>query len=80
MGQSTFWQDNSSFASKEIPCILRERVVCSGVQNKPSLIAIRSQMNPAHEFSSCLFKAQFNFILPSTSRSSKSLFPSGFLI
>jgi hypothetical protein len=71
MGQSTSWQDNSSFVSKEIPCILRKKVVYSGIQNKPPLIAIRSQMNPAHEILSCLFKVQFNIILPFTSRSSK---------
>jgi hypothetical protein len=48
------------------------------LHKRPSLVPVLSQVTPVHTLPTCFFETHLNTILPSTPRSSKSLFPSSF--
>jgi len=78
MEQSLFWESNRFSASQEIPNILWNPTVHYSIYKRPPPVPILSQIDLHHILSSQLLKIHFNIILPSSPRSSKWFFLSGF--
>jgi hypothetical protein len=78
MEQSPSWGPNNRSASQEILCLLWNLKVHYCVHKSLSLSPILIQMNPVHTLPSYFSKIHSNFILLSTPKSSKCLFPSAF--
>jgi len=79
MQQSPSWEADSRPTIQGIPCLLWKPQLHHRVQKIPPLVAIQSQMNLDYILTLCIFKTYFNIILPSTSTSSRDLFPSSSL-
>jgi len=72
------WKPDSHSASEETPYLLWNQKVHYRVNNSPPLAHILSQTNPVHKIPPYFPKIYSNIIIPSTPRSSKWSFPSGF--
>lgn len=72
-GAESFWEANSSPASKEISCILWNSEVHYHVHKSLKIVPVPIQMNAVYVLPSCFHKIPFNIILSSTPLSSKLL-------
>jgi hypothetical protein len=72
------WKAYSHSASQEILCLLWNPKVHHCVQKSSPLDTILSQVNHLHALTPSLFTIHLSSSLPSTPRSSKWFFPSGF--
>ena len=77
MEQSPSWKCNMSSPSQQIPRILRNPKVHYGIHKHQLPVPVRNHIKPVHATPSHFLNLHFNIILPSMSRSSKWLFPSG---
>ena len=78
MVQSPSWEANWFAASQEITRISRNPKVHYRTHKRPPPVSILGQLNPVHIHTSHLLEIHPNIIHPSTPRSSRWFFPSGF--
>jgi hypothetical protein len=72
MKQRPLWELKRSSAIKDISCILWNQKVHYDTQKCPPLVSIFSKIYPVHALPSCIFKINFDIILPPTPRSFRS--------
>lgn len=63
---------------KKFPALLLKPKIHYRVQQSPSLVPVLNQINPVHDLPFCVFKIQFNIILPPVYVSFEWIFPFGF--
>ena len=68
---SPSWQAARFLPSQEIPRVLCDPKVHYSMHNSPPPVPALSQIDPVRVPQTHLFKIHFNFILPSTPKSSK---------